>query len=377
MDQQEHEVQGPSLRESIKASIDNLEKSGDTEGAVHQDTTPAAGATAVPAKEGTVPGISKASTGKPAAIAAEGAAVEVTKPDVAKPAASITDTPARPAAVRGPASWRPEVREKWAALPTEVQAEVTRREREIATALQETATVRQFAEAFRDTITPYQNIIALEGNDPLKTFESYMKTATVLRTGSPFEKADAIANAIASFGIDISMLDNLLTKRISGQPVQAPHSQQAQQVQTPDQYRDPRVDELFSYLQTQQVAREEAVQLEVQTELEAFASDPKNEFFEDLRADIADVLRISANRGHKVSLQEAYDKAAKLHPEISKVVLQREAAKNAAQRNQAIATKRLAGSSIASITPRQTGTQNNAPSSVRDSIEGAIQQLNG
>jgi hypothetical protein len=370
------EPKEPTTRESIEASIASLQEGGDKAGAVHTDPAPA-GAAAPTGAGATAPAGTGAGATAPAGTGA-GATAPAGTGAGAKPNVGLTDTPARQVS-RGPASWRPEVREKWAALPAEVQAEVTRREREVATTLQETAQVRQFAEAFHATIAPYQHIIALEGNDPLKTFESYMKTATILRSGSPMEKADAIASAIASFGIDIAMLDNMLTTRIKGGNPMA-----GGQVTTqpgahggPQQFRDPRVDELFGFLQSQHQAKETAAQEEINSELEQFVSDPKNEFFEDLRLDIADIMRLNANRGVKVTLREAYDKAARLHPEISKVVLQRDAAKNAEESRKAALARRIAGSSVTQQAPKQTGTQSNSAATVREAIEQSIAHLQG
>lgn len=357
---------GPSVRDALTKSIESLSEDGEAGGTNtpssmvdNQAQTETPDQPAAPATDAS--GIAKdtAAATPPADEAGQQRQAKTT---------SITDTPARQ--TRGPASWKPEVREKFATLPPEIQTEVMRRERETSIALQESAQVRQFAEQFQETIAPFRHIIALEGNDPLKTFADYMKTATTLRTGSAAEKANAIASAIHTFGIDVTMLDNALAATIAGKggiPVQ--------QAQGPaPAYQDPRVDQLFTMLQQQGEQRNQALQQELETELEAFANDPANDFFDDLREDISDILRMAAQRGRVVSLSEAYNRAAQLHPEISKVITQREAAKAASKNRTVIDAKRLAGSSVRTDSPHQLGGAAE-PTSVRGAIEAAVERL--
>lgn len=361
--------EAPSVRDALTKSIETL--SADADGA---DTTStlvdnqaqdsALGKTATQAAADDAAAGSEA--GKSTTPAEAGEQHQEQQQRQAK-TTSITDTPARQ--TRGPASWKPEVREKFGTLPAEVQAEVSRREREISMTLQDAAASRQFAEQFEQTIAPFRHIIALEGNDPLKTFSDYMKTATTLRTGSAVEKANAIASAIHTFGIDVNMLDRALAATITGQGGLPAQQGQHQQV-----YQDPRVDQLIATLTDQSTQRAQALEAELQTELEAFSADPANDFFEDLREDISDILRISAQRGRVVTLAEAYNKAAQLHPEISKVLAQREAAKKAGQNRNVIQAKRLAGSSVRTDSPHQTGNTSE-PTSVRGAIEAAVERL--
>jgi hypothetical protein len=76
-----------------------------------------------------------------------------------------------------------------------------------------------------------------------------------------------------------------------------------------------------------------------------------------------------------MDLKTAYDKAAKLHPEISKIIAQREAAAAAAAQTAAAVTRRRAASSVTNQTLQQTGEVNNKGNSIRSDIEVAIQRL--
>jgi len=141
---------------------------------------------------------------------------------------------------------------------------------------------------------------------------------------------------------------------------------------------DPRVDQILAFLSSSHQQTQERVEQDAMAELEAFASTPEAEFLDDLRLDIADIMRMAASRGQKVTLKDAYEKAAMLHPEISKIMTQRKAAAHAREAKAALDAKRRAAGSITDSTPRQTGGgANEAPSSVRESIEAAVAQLQG
>lgn len=375
----EETAQAENVKDSIAGAIAALEGGGDTEGSVPQGDTET-GEAAVSAEPKT--GAARDAGGRFAPKQSNTAAAEV-KPAIdqaaAKPADqqakpldqqpnTLTETPARPAA-RGPASWRPEVREKWATLPAEVQQEVMRREREVMIALQESAQARQLAEAFTTAAQPFQHIIAMEGGDPVRSFGDYLKTATLLRSGAPQEKANAVASAIMQFGVDINMLDAALSQAVTNRPM--PH------VQNQPAPVDPRVDQILEFIGANQQQKAAQAEEQALTELETFAADPKNEFFEDLRHDMADIMRLAAKRGQQVTLADAYSRAAKLHPEISKIVSQREAAAEAARKRAEVESKRRAAGSITNTTPRQTGRADDAAASVRASIERAIEQHSG
>jgi len=371
----EQQAQQENVRDSIANAMASLEKEGgDQAGAVSPDTPSDSGQPATKPDAAADANSGLASRAK--ADATNGAAPTVEQPaNGAAPqelatGKGLTDTPARQP--RGPASWRPEVREKWSAVPAEVQQEVMRREREVSVALQESAQARQFAERFMQTAAPFQHIIALEGGDPIKTFGDYMKTATMLRSGAPQEKANAVAAAIMQYGVDITMLDAALAGAVQGRPM--PQGQM-QGGQPP---ADPRVDQILAFLSSSHQQTQERVEQDAMAELEAFASTPEAEFLDDLRLDIADIMRMAASRGQKVTLKDAYEKAAMLHPEISKIMTQRKAAAHAREAKAALDAKRRAAGSITDSTPRQTGGgANEAPSSVRESIEAAVAQLQG
>jgi hypothetical protein len=273
---------------------------------------------------------------KPAAPVDPKAAV---KPDAATaPTTEPKPEAAKVEAVKAPQSWKPAAREHFAKLPAEVQAEVIRRERETATAMQEAAPARKFHQEFQSVVAPYMGMIQAEGAEPMKAVANLLQTAAALRTAPPAHKAQLVANMVRTFGIDISALDAAL----AGQPSQHAAPTQSQGV-------DPasiaaRVQQ--QVMQQLQAQRQAALQQKSATDVEAFGQ--AREFFEDLREDMADLLQSAHRRGVALTLEDAYNRAARMHPEISQVLSQREAAKAANATQASTQRARAAASSVRS-----------------------------
>lgn len=260
------------------------------------------------------------------------------------------------------------MRERWNTLPPEVQQEVLRREREINVGLQTAADARKFHEEFSKVAGPYQQYLQTFANgNPLEAFGNYLRTATLLRTGSPQEKANAVAAAIREYGIDVTILDTALAAQLKGQPYAPPQGQPGGH--QPQPFRDPRVDDMLRM-------REEEMTAAMSEELETFANDPKNEFYQDVRADMADWLEFNAGRGRKVTLQQAYDYAVKNSESVQATLATRktEAARNAGAQRVAAARQAATGG------PGRAAPASGQPpakrgESMRDDILGAIDTL--
>lgn len=271
--------------------------------------------------------------------------------------------PAAPESTKAPQSWKPAAREHFAKLPPEVQQEVVRREKETAVALQGAAQARALAEGFQRTVEPYR---ALLTDEPLKVVANLMQTAAQLQTAPPAHKAQLVAQLVRTYGIPIEALDAAL----AGQP--APQ----QAGQGGPQHMDPRTlaaqveQQVVQRLQQQRV---QAARAKATQEAESFAQ--QAEFFDDVREDVADMLELAGRRGVALSLEEAYARATKMHPEVSKVLQQREAAKQANATQASTQRARAAASSVRS--QPATGPAASAPADLRGSIAASIERLTG
>jgi len=251
---------------------------------------------------------------------AEAPKAEVKPPPPAEPAPIVE--PEKPKA-RPPASWKPTAREGWDKVPQDIQAEVIRRERETAMALQESSEARQTYSKFKELTSPYEPMFRAEGVDAMQGIGNLMRATAVLATGAPQAKADLIANLIQRYGVDIATLD----ARLSGQ------AQQPQQSA---------YDPGYIARQAQEAVRRELAQYQQESakktaaqQLEAFqATEP--EFFADLRDDMSRLLET----GFAKDYNDAYSKAQLLNPTVARVIEQRKAAASVSgvQRAQAAAS---------------------------------------
>jgi hypothetical protein len=275
-------------------------------------------------------------------------------------AAATTTTQAPTAGVQSevkpPQSWKPLAREHWAKLPPEVQAEVSRREKEIATALSDSAPAKKFQDEFQQMLTPYRPML---GNaEPKAVIGNLLQSAYVLNHAPPQQKAELMARMVKQFGVDIEALDAAL----AGEPSK-PKPHQGPQAIDPGQIA----------AQVRQQLQQEWAAQRAKEQAQAFQSESP-EFLEDLRPEISGLLQA----GLAKDLKSAYNWALSRHrgdpdSEIGKVLRQREEAKQASANNAPTQRAVLAGSSVKSQpAPRVAGS---GPSDTRAAVEAAWEKL--
>jgi len=93
------------------------------------------------------------------------------------------------------------------------------------------------------------------------------------------------------------------------------------------------------------------------------------EFLNDVRHDMADLIDLAHKHGRQLSLQEAYDRACAVHPEVSKVMETRKRQQSIVGNNSSIAAKRNAASSISGRMAGSGGV--NSDMSTRDMLQAA------
>ena len=242
----------------------------------------------------------------------------------------VSDRPTEVKAEKPPVGWSPKNREHWATLPNELKEQISKREREVNEVLQNSANARRHEDAFKQTVEPYRALMVAQGVDnPFVAIDGLMKTAATLQMGNQQQKAHRIAELIHHYGVDINALDSVLAGE-----------------QVPTQQQDPnaaiqeavnRALAPFTQQQQQESQRQEyEMRQRVGQNIQKVAD---REFFDDLRLDMADIMEMASKRGQVVTLEQAYDRAAALHPEISGVITSRRNSGN-------LAGKKMAGSSI-------------------------------
>ena len=270
-----------------------------------------------------------------------------------------------------PASWKPTARVHWDKVPAEIRDEIVRRELQTEQALTMSESARKFNDEFQRVVSPFEGLMRASGvSQPLVAVQNLMTTAATLQTGTPAQKAATVANIIKAYGVDIASLDAVLAGQ---QPKPGAGSPDAI-LQAIDLRLRP-VTEFMGRFQQQGHQQQQQIQQEAQQTLDQFMTDPKNEFAGDLSEDIADLLELNAKRGRTMTLQQAYDLAAKNHPEVSKVLADREAAEAATRRAGGLSRARRAAASQTQGSPAAVGASQAKPKGTRAAINQAWDDL--
>lgn len=357
---------GEDLRSALEAAYDTAEREAPAapeEGGRPPENTEEPVRNTAPTERSEPEGSAKGSSGvegaeEPKETESPADEVKPGQPEAkseAKPETPKSET--RPS-TKAPESWKPLAKEHWAKLPSEVQAEVARREREITQTLQQTAEDRKLANHFKESIRPFEHMIRAENRDPVTAASELFATAALLRTGTPAQKAQLVAGMVKNFGIDIQALDSALV----GETVPDEQSKFSQLL-------DQRLQPVMGFLEEikgLRAKREQETSNTVRSEIEEFAGKPENEFFDYVREDMADLMEMASRRGAPMTLKDAYDRATKINAEVQQIVQRR--------KEEQLAGKREAAASL----PSKGASNSSKPTSsgnLRGDIESAISSL--
>ena len=222
-----------------------------------------------------------------------------------------------PAAAGDPApiGWNPEAREGWSGIPDATKQQILQRERDIEQNMANTSTARQESQVFNQIASKYAPVMAAEGvNNPFQAIEGMFQTAAELRMGNPQQKAGRIAMMIKNYGVDIQALDALL---VGETPEVNQNDQMAQLI---DQRMQP-VNQMMQQLAGMQQNKVQEQHEGATAQVGEFSKNA--EFLADVRYDMADLMDLATKRGQNMSLQDAYERACSVHPEVSKVLQKR------------------------------------------------------
>lgn len=280
---------------------------------------------------------------------------------------SVTPEPAA-ADIPAPRSWNALERELWSKIPKEARDPILRRETEITRRLSTLKDLEERGknwERFQETIRPYEGIMRANGTtDPLQSVSNLMQTAAALQMGTPQQKAYVLARVIGQFAVDPGLVASYLegTGQVPAQP---------------QQFRDPRLDQLLAQMEQSRTRRVEQDTTRIHGELDKFSQ--SHEFFEDVREDMADLIDAWDRAGKldesnlPAAVEKAYGFAVQLNEGVSKVVKQREAAK-AAGTAQANTQKAKTAASSVKNEPGPVGAAK--PKGLRDVLEAKYDELN-
>ena len=242
----------------------------------------------------------------------------------------------------------------FATLPEPIQKDLARLQGEFDNAK---ATWDQKAERFNrldSILSPRQQRFQLSGIDEVQAVQALFAAQDLLDR-SPVEGLQYLAR---SYGVNLNALAGQPQMQGQEPPMHPVIQQMAQEVNS-----------LKSALAQQQATAAQSAQTQYQSEIQAFQSDPANLYFENVRGDMANLIRTGQAQG----LKDAYEKATWASPEIRPLLLKAQVEAHAAQaqaeaRAKVEAARRASGSVIGSPTPGASPV-NGAPSAtLRDEL---------
>ena len=195
-----------------------------------------------------------------------------------------------------PTTWRKQARDTWDKLPNEAREEIKKREEDFHRGIEQYREKAQKSEIYETAIEPYRKTLESMNVAPERAIKVFFDADSVLRNGSPLQKANKIKELIQGYGVDMDMVS---------QPFTQEHRAIVESQTAYDQQRN----QAYEY-------ELRAKQLEMQyinKEIEIFAKDKPH--FEQVRGPMADLLDL----GRAESLEDAYELAVRLTPELQRV----------------------------------------------------------
>ncbi|AYY96930.1 hypothetical protein EGY19_05350 [Burkholderia multivorans] len=333
-----------SLRAEIEKNVAELREANQAGGDQHDEAAAARAAAAnAPAKPGAADGSGPA--------AADAAAAGDDNAAAAAAASAESKT-------KAPQSWNAAERAHWDKIPPEVQAVITRREEEAHRGITKLGQDASFGQKLREVINPYLPIIRAEGGDEAGAVRDLLQTAYVLRTANPQQKLQLFQQLAGQFGVDLSAA-------AQGVPEVNPEVAALRQELT----------RIQGYLANNEHQQHQQVEVQAQQVIDAFSADPKNEFYDEVRPLMGQLL-VS---GQAQTMRDAYDQACWATPSVRSTLMQRQQAEAEAKRAaeakaKADAKRRAAGSVAGSpgggVSPAATTVQQDLP--LREQIRQAM-----
>lgn len=233
---------------------------------------------------------------------------------------------------RPPASWKKDYHEPWNAVDDRIKEYVWTREEQMRKGVEPLLSKAQYADAMQSALEPYINTITGLGLKPEQAIGALAQADHILRTSDSNQKLQYFMQLANQYGINLNGAEQ------SAAPV------------------DPRLfalqnelnsvrGEVQSWKQQQEAVQNQALL----GEINSFSQN--KEHFEQARPTMIQLLQ----SGMAESLDEAYDKAIRLDPELFNSIQQaqqaQEAAKKSAELNRAAKAARAAAVSVRGSTP--------------------------
>ena len=238
---------------------------------------------------------------------------------------------------RPPASWKKDYHDVWQKADPKMQEYAWQREEQMRAGVEPLLAKAQFADTMQETIAPYLPTIQGMGLTPEKAVSALMQADYTLRTAPAQQKMQLFAQLAQSYGINLGAM--------GANPQAAPQNSVDPLVwQLQNELNNVR-GEVMGWKQQQEMQQNQ----QLLGEINQFSL--KADHFEEVRPTMIQLLQ----SGMAETLEQAYDKAIRLNPDlfeqVSKAQQAEQAAKQAKEYNRAAKAARAAAVSVRSATP--------------------------
>lgn len=251
-----------------------------------------------------------------------------------------------------PKTWRKEAAAAWSTLPPIVQQEIAKREADIFRGIEGYKQQASVGQTFGQLIEPYVPTFQQYGVNPFQHVSELLQAHHILALGTNQQKVELLRHFVKQFKVDLDAAE------------EAPYvDPQVQALQS-------QVNQLQSFHSQQQQLVFQQREAAVNEHVDAFANDPSHPYFDD----VSEVMTQLITSGVADNLQEAYDKAVYLVPEVRDKELARQAAeKQEAAKQRVAAAKKATGANVRS-TPKAVSST--APlGSIEDTIADTLANI--
>lgn len=285
--------------------------------------------------------------------------VDEQEPQEIAPAEPQEIQPVEVKTIPRPSSWKKDFEEDWGKLDPRMQDYINKREQDyakgVSTYKNQYDTAQPIYEAMAQHVLPE---LQQHGILPQQWIADVAQAHKALANGNPQEKLNMLVGLARNYGVDLSAL--------TGMP--------------PDQNYNALSQEL-SQLRNQwnsfQASKQQQEQMELNNEIQSFASDPEYPHFETVRDTMAGLLQA----GQANSLKEAYGKAIRLHDdlwnEMQAQQAQSQAQAQTTERQQKASQARAKAVSPKSANPTGNATGGTGKKSIRDVLAEQVESTLG
>lgn len=200
----------------------------------------------------------------------ESDAVESDEADEESKPAADPAAAAKPAGREPPKSWAKETHDRWNALQPEVQEYILKREDQFHQGLEQYKGAAQFAKTVGDAIAPYREVLKAQNLDETRAISTMMRAHVALTTGSPESRRAAFTQLAKNMGYTLPE---------TGVQQAAPPTAHELELQQ-------RLNRIESERAQQQAAEESRQRAALEAEVETFASDSANKYFNEVANDM-------------------------------------------------------------------------------------------